>query len=225
MNYSIVTIGYKSLENIKRCVEEAYSSTIPPSEFVVVINPYVYNQQTQSIVDYVCNEKRITRFAYMSQNIGCAKAFNLGFSLCLGDKIVALSDDCRVGPTTYEKMLSAFCHDKVGIVGVEGGLPIKNFVPAKGFLLMFNKKMIEEVRGYDEEASPLADETELALRAKTFGWESVIAKDCQWYHVHDVSIHVHQPINYMGMQITPESISNSFCQSMTNKKNNWISKI
>tara|TARA_Y100000310_G_C20700345_1_gene829133 strand:+ start:3436 stop:4113 length:678 start_codon:yes stop_codon:yes gene_type:complete len=203
MNYSIATIGYKSFDNISRRVNEAYNSTHPPKEFVIVINPYGDSTETDKIIEFAKSDSRVTRWAILSQNIGCAKAFNLGFDLCKEECIFALSDDCSVGPETYGRMSSHFVDPKVGVVGVEAGHTSGDkYSAAKGFLLAYRRSMILEVGGYFEEFSPLACERELCLRCQHMGWSMVIDSNCEWSHVHDISNNPHHTIEYMGEKFT-----------------------
>lgn len=212
MKYAIATIGYKSATNIQKAVEEAFIySTVKPTEFVVVINPYEFNlSETERILSYVKADPRVTRWAYMSQNVGCAKAFNIGFKLCEEELIVALSDDCRVGPLTYGKMISGFSSNGfdnplIGIVGVEAGGKSEDAVTtAKGFLLAYRKSMIDKIGGYDEVASPLGDEREFGLRAAVSGYQTKIVTGCEWHHIHDISNHPTDKINYFGKIMSPK---------------------
>lgn len=203
MSYSIITIGYKSLDNIRACVEEAYASTLLPDEFIVIVNPY--DQETaKRIAEYIVSEPKITRYALMSQNVGVATAWNLGMAMSTSDYIVVLNDDCRVGPTTYEKMIQEFSNPDVGIVGVEwGGNPGDARPTAKGYLLSFSKELFLNIGGYSEKSSPLADEVEYGLRAWANGYETAIAKNCSWFHIHDISNNPQTTINYLGSPWTP----------------------
>lgn len=203
MSYSIVVIGYKSLQNIKDCVNEAYQSTSPPNEFVLIINPY--DQQTgNEILSYAVSDQRITRYAYMSQNVGVATAWNLGMAMSTSDYMVILNDDCRVGDTTYEKMIQEFSDPEVGIVGVlAGGFPEDPRMTAQGFLLAYSKKLFLDIGGYHEKSSPLADEAELGMRAWANGYKTVIAPGCSWHHIHDISNHPATVINYLGSPWVP----------------------
>jgi GT2 family glycosyltransferase len=203
MSYSIVTIGYKSLKNIQTCINQAFSSTKPPDEFIVIINPYDHLESSK-ILDYVQKDSRITRWAYMSQNVGVATAWNLGMAMSTKEHIVVLNDDCQVGPTTYEKMINKFHNDKVGIVGVLwGGEPEDPAPSPQGFLLAFRKSMIQKIGGYSEYASPLADERELSMRALANGYTLEVAEGCQWHHIHDISNNVHTVIKYLGSEWIP----------------------
>lgn len=204
MDYSIITIGYKSLDNIVKRTNEAYNSTRPPKEFVIVINPYGDLVETDKITEFAKADPRVTRWALMSQNIGCAKAFNLGFDLCKEECVFALSDDCSVGPETYEKMAAHFTNHNVGIVGVESGhTEGDKYSAAKGFLVAYRRSMLIEIGGYFEEFSPLACERELCMKCQHMGWSMVIASDCKWSHIHDISNNPHHTIEYMGDRITP----------------------
>jgi len=207
MSYAVATIGYKSVSNILRAVEEAYASSLAPDEFVVVINPY-RDDNVGRMLEYVRNEERITRWALLSQNIGCAKAFNMGFSMCESDYVVALSDDCSVGPETYEGMISGFDAEDVGIVGVVGGGREGDAVTtAQGFLLTYRRDMVREIGGYDEIASPLADEREFGLRAAANGWKTNIVGGLPFHHIHDISNNPMDNINYMGEDMSPKGVN------------------
>lgn len=197
MNYSLITIGYKSVSNVLSALTEAKNSTIPPKETIVIYNPY------QNVDIFLETNKRVDKYALLSHNIGCCKAFNLGLKMCSEQYAVVLSDDCRVGINTYEKMLNEFNDPKVGIVGVESGGSYNEKSIAKGFILMLSIKMINEIGGYDELASPLADETELGYRAWANGWKTAIAPNCQWHHVHDISNNPYAEINYLGQIVSP----------------------
>ena len=216
MKYAIFTTGWKSLRNVQLCVEEAFASTLPPSEFCVVINPY--GPETPQIIDYCIKEERITRYAIVSQNIGCARGFNIGFNLCESPYVVALSDDCRVGPETYEKMVREFEDPKVGIVGVQWGghmepwsfdvadvhrsYPPDQKPTIQGFLVAYRLKMINDLGGYNiVNNGPLGDECGLGLKAWANGWKSAVAEGCSWFHQHDISGNPDQEVPFMGRSI------------------------
>jgi GT2 family glycosyltransferase len=82
-SYSVITIGYKSLKNIINRINEVYDGPNPPNEFILIIN--YYSEESWDILDYAKKDNRITRFVFCSQNIGFAKAINLGGSISKSD--------------------------------------------------------------------------------------------------------------------------------------------
>lgn len=204
MKYSVVTIGYKSFNNILSRVNEAFNSTLKPAEFIVIVNPYGNESETKKIVDFARNDSRITRWVYCSQNIGCATAFNLGLAISDTDYIVCLSDDCGVGSITYQKMIESFKDELVGVVGVEkGGFPGEPMTP-KGFLVAYRKKMVQDIGGYSEISTPLADEREFGMRAIYNGWKVNVPEGCEYIHVHDVSSNPNRPFMYLNKTVVPQ---------------------
>jgi GT2 family glycosyltransferase len=159
-----------------------------------------------TILDYVEKDSRITRWAYMSQNVGAATAWNLGMAISNSEYIVVLSDDCMVGPTTYENMISEFSDSDVGVVGVQWGGLIQDAAPVpKGFLLAYKKSMVKNIGGYSEKSAPLADEREFCLRALANGYKAKVANNCSWHHIHDICNHPHTVIKYLGNDWIPAS--------------------
>jgi GT2 family glycosyltransferase len=204
MNYSIVVIAYKKLQNLINCIHDAFNSSLPPTEFIVIVNPYD-KDETSKILDYVKNEPKITRWVYMSQNVGVATAWNLGMAISNSEYIVVLNDDCRVGPTTYENMILEFSDSDVGVVGVKWGGYIQDAAPTpQGFLIAYKKSMIKNIGGYSEKSSPLADEREFCLRALANGYIAKVANNCSWHHIHDISNHPNTVIKYLGNDWIPD---------------------
>lgn len=201
MNYCLISIAWKSLQNIKNVIEDAHNSTLKPQEIVVIINPY-NDQDTTEIRNYVKSDPRITRWIDCSQNIGCATAWNVGLFSNNCEYCVVVNDDCRVSNMTYENMIYSLAQDNVGMVGVElGGFDVDKVKTPKGFLFAIRKSILMKVGGFKEIASPLADEVELGLRLATTGYKLVQAPNCSWSHIHDISNDPHQPIKYLGNYI------------------------
>jgi GT2 family glycosyltransferase len=201
MSYCLISVAWKSLHNIKGVVDDASNSTLKPSETVVVINPY-NDQDTTEIRNYVKSDSRITRWIDCSQNIGCATAWNVALHSNNCEYCIVVNDDCRVGHTTYENMMASLVQDRVGMVGVDlGGFDGDKVKTPKGFLFGVRKKVILEIGGFREIASPLADEVEFGLRVASVGYSVTKAENCSWEHVHDISSNPNQPVKYLGNYI------------------------
>lgn len=204
MTYCLVSVAWKHLSNIQNVISDAKSSTLPPDEIVVIINPY-NDSDTNDIRNFVKSCSDITRWVDCSDNIGCATAWNIGMFANTSDYCVVVNDDCRVGPGTYESMIAGFNDPKVGLVGVcGGGFAGDKVVTPQGFLFAVRKSALYDHGGFNEIASPLADEVEFGLRISR-SYKSIIVDNCQYYHTHDISNNPCQPIKYLGQYINVRS--------------------
>lgn len=202
MDYSIVTVAYKSAENIKRFLHEVESSTLKPKEVIVLIN-FSETETTQSILEVVQSSHSVTRWVYFSQNTGVGLPWNLGIELSTSDIVIIQNDDAAVSPDTYKMMVEGFTHEKIGVVGVKkGGLPDDEKITATGFLHAFRRSMIQLIGGFWRESYPLACERELGLRAWTFGYETIIVP-APYAHEYTISAHPDTEIVVLGEKLIP----------------------
>ena len=202
--YSVITIGYKSLENIKNRVNECFSGDNPPNEFILIIN--YYSEESWRILEYAKTDNRITRFVYCSQNVGFAKAINIGYKLCQSENIIILNDDCSINQSTLNGLVDLLYEDSMGISSIlPGRHPNDTILTPQGFILGIKKEMIDKIGGYiyDEIASPLGCERELTYRANYFGYGFKFNSSLYFSHVHDISSTPTTMINYMGKLMSP----------------------
>lgn len=215
--YSIVTIAYKSLENIKNRINEAFEGENPPTEFILIIN--YYSKVSWDILEYAKTEPRITRFVFNSQNIGFAKAMNLGVSITKTPYIIMTNDDCKSNQSTYSAMVNELKLDNVGLSCVGYGTrPIDTINVPLGFLIGIKKSIVKEIGGYvyDEDASPLGCEVELTYRTKFYGYELSISKHRFYEHIFDISSKPKTILNYLGEEMSPQG-NNPFQFETINK--------
>jgi hypothetical protein len=204
-NYSFITIGYKSLENIKNRVNDVYSGQYPPTEFILIIN--YYSNISWEILEYAKSDTRITRYIFNSQNIGFAKAMNLGASISKSPYLIMSNDDCKSSQLTYTSLINELNKDGIGLSCVGFGTrPYDTIDVPLGFLIGLKKSIIKDIGGYvyDEEASPLGCEIELTYRSKYYGYG--LSKSEQNYHEHifDISSNPKTTINYLGDDMSPQ---------------------
>jgi len=214
--YSIITIGYKSLDNIKKRINEVYLGPNPPNEFILIIN--YYSDESWRILEYAKNEMRITRYIFCSQNIGFAKAINLGYKISESENLIILNDDCEVNQNTCFS-LSEMLVENFGISTILLGGKSEDLSPMpQGFILGIKKKIVDEIGGYvyDEIASPLGCERELTYRVKLLGYDLAWNSTLYFKHVYDISSQPQTMINYLGKNISPRGL-NSF-QEYTESK-------
>jgi hypothetical protein len=229
VNYSIVTIGYKSLENIKNRINEAFDGKNPPKELILIIN--YYSDISWDILEYAKNDPRITRFVFNSQNIGFAKAMNLGVSISKTPFVIMTNDDCKSNQSTYSGMVNELMSDNVGLSCVGFGTrPIDIVNVPLGFLIGIKKSIVKEIGGYvyDEDASPLGCEVELTYRTKFYGYDLSISKDRYYEHIFDISSKPKTILNYLGEEMSPQGekpFQFETIKIMEKKINNYKNKI
>jgi hypothetical protein len=214
--YSIITIGYKSLSNIVNRINECYSGPNPPNEFILIIN--YYSEESYKILEYAKNESRITRYVFCSQNIGFAKAMNLGYKLSNSENLIILNDDCQINQNTCYT-LSEMLINNFGISTILlGGKPGDLCPMPQGFILGIKKIIVDKIGGYiyDEIASPLGCERELTYRVKVLGYDLAWNNSLYFRHIHDISSRPTTVINYLGNNMSPKG-ENSF-QEYTESK-------
>lgn len=227
-NYGVVTIGYKSLDNIKNRIEESFNGENPPSEFIVIIN--YYSEVSWEILNFLKDDKRVTRFIFCSQNIGFAKAMNLGSSICKCDNIILLNDDCSINQNTLTELSSILDgNDNVGLSTILLGGKHDDTIPVpQGFILGIKRNVINKIGGYvyDDIASPLGCERELTYRVKFNGYDLINNPKLYFNHVHDISNNPTNFINYLGDDMTPqgERAFQFYTESELDKKINFYKK-
>lgn len=229
--YSIVMIAYKSLNNIKNRINEIFLGNNLPNEFILIIN--YYSEESYKILDYVKNEPRITRYVFCSQNIGFAKAINLGCSISKSDNIIIVNDDCEVNQNTCHT-LSEMLIDNFGLSTILQGGNHNDTIPIpQGFIIGIKRDIINKIGGYvyDEIASPLGCERELTYRVKVNGYDLNINNSLFFKHIHDISNNPTTIINYLGEDITPQGINgfqnqtiNFLEEKINNHKSNLINQ-
>lgn len=214
--YGILILGYKSLQNIKNRVSEAYESQ-KPKEVILVIN--FYSEESWKILEYAKNEPKITRYAFCSQNVGFSKAINFAYKMSKSKNLIMLSDDCSMKNCSHQALANALQPENIGISCVEMGGKSDDSIPIpKGFVLGLKSKMIKECGDYiyDEIASPLGCERELTYRAKTKKYDVALVNNCSYFHSFDISSNPQRMINYLGDNTSPQG-ENPF-QYETEKK-------
>jgi hypothetical protein len=213
--YSLITLGWKSWENIEYIIQSAYTATIKPTEIIIVVNKYAdFNANS---IEFTINtykqgwkgEKILLKTAYLSHNIGVGPAWNLAVCMASNDNVIIINDDCQVENNIYEKMVSKLNeHRHNGMVGVEwGGKPEEDVYPTpKGFLMGFKKQMLYDIGMFREQYAPFADERELGLRALVRGWKCAIAEGCSYHHICDFSNNPTNPIPFLENIINPREL-------------------
>jgi GT2 family glycosyltransferase len=113
MELSIIIVNYNSLQLLKPCLESVQKNIEALSAEIIVID----NNSIDGSREYLEKKQPLTIFN--NQNIGFAKACNLGFYQSSGKYVLFLNPDTVVSNNCFQKCISFFeSHRDVGAVGV-----------------------------------------------------------------------------------------------------------
>ena len=113
MKLSIIIVNYNTGSVLKQCLNSLYQYRTPDSEIIVVDNASTDNSGEMvkmHFPDIILVES--------SENLGFAKANNLGSAKAQGDFLVFLNPDVILTEASFEKMLGFLeSHSDVGLIG------------------------------------------------------------------------------------------------------------
>ncbi len=101
---SIIIPMYNAGDYIAGCLESVLHQTIPPAEYEVIV---VDDASTDGGVQLVQQWYPSVRLVQSPENLGYARACNLGAEEAKGEWVVFLNADTRLAPDWLEQMLSA----------------------------------------------------------------------------------------------------------------------
>ncbi len=219
MNASIIIVNYNAQPYLERCLALIAKNTALPHEVIVVDN----HSTDQSVPFLVKQAKQGLRVIFNPENRGFAAACNQGIKAASGQFLVTMNPDVFVPPQWLSRLtwhLNA--NPRCLMVGPKGRgiggrqaagllnysrkleaadrkfarLYHRQSEPAKfliGCLVLFDRRLIQEI-GYFDENLPLgADDFDLALRIRQHGYELRIAKDLLIEHTVHASFNRSDP--------------------------------
>jgi len=191
-----------------------------PGEVVVVFN-------SSSVADELKDHPRITRHAVMKQNVGVARAWNIGLSMSEADTVFIVNADahitreavtclhaglrdlpqaCFVGPQG-SFVNFALCRDYIHFK--KGSFSQPMAVDAvSGFFFALNRRLCRE-HGimFEEDYTPCyCEEWDAALQIRLAGLKSYIVPTSAYDHHWGGTIKALRTIPYMGKEHTSEEI-------------------
>ena len=108
MKFSVVTINYKSWPYALRCIDSLYATGYRDLEVIVVDN----DREAPPEIPYP------VRLIRSVENVGFARACNLGLSASSGEHVVFINPDTLVGGDFFERMAAFFDQNpSAGVVG------------------------------------------------------------------------------------------------------------
>lgn len=182
----------------------------------------VCNGQEPELIEYVKQHPAITRYCLNNQNVGVARAWNMGAQLADAEILCYLNDDVSVGEGALESLCQQLTDDPaVGEIGpagsywkdckhhsfVESTDPVDADV-VSGFCFLLRAEVFHRLGGFDVNYTPAGcEEIDLSYRIRHAGLRCVIDPrvNIKHYHHHGVSAQKID-IHYMGQTIDTEAL-------------------
>lgn len=191
-----------------------------PGEVLVVFN-------NEAVAADLRHHPRITRSATMTENVGVARAWNLGISMATTPTVFILNADLHLQPEAVDRIEQGlFCLDKAACVGPQGSF--LNFGLTRDYLY-FDKgtfsqpTQVDAVSGFlfavqrrhfgpaglkfEEAYTPCYfEEWDLGLQIKRLGLKSWIVPTSAYTHHWSGSIAARREIDFLGQSESPQAI-------------------
>jgi GT2 family glycosyltransferase len=185
---------------VSALIHSVTATVAAPHEIVVVCNG-----QDASLRDWLSGEPAATRVAYVSQNTGVARGWNVGVHLALGEWLVFVNEDVLLGSGCVDALVETLRADpSAGMVGPRGAqwevtadsVTFKRFVederePATvvcGFLFAMPRQAVVEAGGFDDEMAPCSfEELDMAEAVRRAGRRLVVRGGLSYRHEWGVS--------------------------------------
>lgn len=193
------------LTDIKKNVRANY-------EVIVVCNGI-----DEELRQFVSTSPDITRYCLNSENVGVARAWNMGAQLADGEILCYLNDDVSVGPGALESLATQLMADPlIGQIGpagsywrdckherfVETNVPTEADV-VSGFCFLLRSETFNRLGGFDVNYTPAGcEEIDLSYRVRQSGLKCIVDPRSAFKHFHHHGVSaLNTDIHYMGKVI------------------------
>ena len=195
----------------------------------------VCNGQDETLTKFICGDSRVTRYCLNSDNVGVARAWNMGAQLASGEVLCYLNDDIKIKKNSIEGLVTQLLSSEtIGQVGPEGSFwedcKHKSFSEGtgwqdcdviSGFCFLLRSSTFHEIGGFDINYSPAGyEEIDLSYRIRELGLticsnSSILIKH---FKEHGVSARK-MDISYLGQTIDTVSLNERNYQYFKSK---WL---
>lgn len=187
----------------------------------------VCNGADRTLVDYIRGSQTVTRAAFLSQNAGVARAWNIGAHLALGEFVVFANEDLVLGPQSTQKLVDALAGDhSIGVVGPRGSLWTITRSAARhmeyvsgpglvdcdvvsGFLFGMRRDVLQRAGYFDDTLAPCSyEEVDIGLAVRAAGFRLCALSGLAFEHDWGVSAwNPDRRIEWMGRDESIEDIN------------------
>lgn len=107
VDLSIIIVNFNTEKFLIQSIESICSGVMPLVRFeIIIVDNHSYNNSVKEIEDFVKNKTQVNiRLIKNQQNLGFAKANNLGVKKALGKYILFLNPDTQVSKNVLNRML------------------------------------------------------------------------------------------------------------------------
>jgi GT2 family glycosyltransferase len=162
------------------------------------------------------------RLVIISENVGVAKAWNIGMSACDSDLVVISNDDVEFSDLSFDKLMDVINSDpKIAQVGPEGGewhfdksgnrkglTEIEDVDEVSGYFFILRRSAYEDVSGFDEFYTPAGvEEIDFSFKLRNKGYRCLVVPYTGIFHhgYHGVSAKP-QTINFLNKSINTHDL-------------------
>jgi GT2 family glycosyltransferase len=200
-------------------IKETVHSLLDNSSGLDIEFVFVQNGEDDLLTDFINKvlSNNNGRSVLISENVGVAKAWNIGVSACLSEIIIISNDDVEFNHDSLIRLIKTLISDdKIGQVGPEGGewyfdksgkrkgiSQIEDVDEISGYFFITKRQAYNKVGGFDEYYSPAGvEEIDYSFALRSAGYRCVVVPDTGIVHhgYHGVSAKP-QTIYYLGESI------------------------
>jgi len=203
-------------------VRSVAATTSAPFEIVVVCNG-----QDESLVRALHGEPAVTRVAFLTQNAGVARGWNIGAHLALGEDLVFANEDLTVGEGCVDGLVASLRADRsIGLVGPRGArwefapdharhleyVSGAGLVPCdavSGFLFAMPRRALIQCGFFDDDYAPAScEEIDMACAVRNAGLSVCALGGLRYEHDWGVSAwDADREIAWLGRRETISTVS------------------
>lgn len=151
---SVIILNWNGKHLIGDCIESVMKQNYPKIEIIVIDNG-----STDGSVSYLKKNFSDTKLIANEENLGFAKAMNMGFKEAKGEYLIPLNNDVKLEPNFVEEMVFAAKEPSVGLVSgklIKAGSLQSEVIDSAGHVLFKNR--LPRNRGVGLHVSQLNEE-------------------------------------------------------------------
>lgn len=195
--YSVLMPLYKSDNPIwlKVAIDSILNQTIPPDEFVIVVDGKISDELRNIVEDYKKENEDLFKIYYFEQNRGLGKTLADGVKLCKNELIARMDADDFSIPERCEKQLKAFEENPhLDVIGSNVDEFIDNISNVVSKVRL--PKLNDEMRNFAKRRCPVRHPALMYKKSKVL--QSGNYQD--YRHAQDYNLIVHMFLNGCKMQ-------------------------